>query len=191
MGAPLERDAEYPEHLRDWLADLEARHFWFLSRARLIARAVRRRVSSDGGWLELGCGNGRVLAEVSAAYGGPCAGQDISLRALSNARRNTSATLFLCALESVPLADLAGVGLFDVLEHLPDDRTALEIAANYLRPGGLVLATVPAHPFLWSNVDVAAGHRRRYTRAALVRVVRSAGLELEFCRPFFALLLVP
>jgi hypothetical protein len=50
-----------------------------------------------------------------------------------------------------------------------------------LRPGGLLLATVPAYPFLWSSHDVALGHRRRYRRAEFRERVSAAGFEITLC----------
>jgi SAM-dependent methyltransferase len=188
--SPVPRGAgpDYPDDLRDWVASIEPEHFWFRSRARLIAATVRSRVS-PGGWLELGCGTGYVLAEVARRYPGPCLGQDVSWRALEITRTRTAAPLYWCALDEVPARALAGVGLFDVLEHVPDDVAALKAAAGYLREGGIVLVTVPAHPWLWSQVDEASRHERRYTRRGLVGIMDSAGLRVEFCRPFYASLL--
>lgn len=186
--AAVPGDPRYPDDLREWLAEAEPTHFWFRARARLIGRTVRARVDV-GGWLELGCGTGFVLAEVARRHGGPCHGQEVSRRALEIARRRTSAALYLCPMDGVPVGELAGVGLFDVLEHLPDDAGTLAIASRYLRRGGAMVLTVPAHPWLWSQVDVAAGHRRRYRRDALASLLESAGLRVEFCRPFFTSLL--
>ncbi|MGH9890625.1 MAG: hypothetical protein ACREA0_01300, partial [bacterium] len=61
----------------------------------------------------------------------------------------------------------------------------LRAAAGYVKPGGLVIVTVPAHPWLWSSVDVASGHQRRYRRRRLISTLRSAGLVVECCQPFF------
>lgn len=185
---PVTADPEYPEYLRDWLASIETKHFWFRSRARLIACAVRSWVSA-GGWLELGCGTGYVVAEVGRRYSGPCFGQEVSWRALEIARGRTRAALYLCAADEVPVGDLDGVGLLDVIEHLDDDVSALKVASGYVKKDGAVLITVPAHPWLWSQVDEISGHQRRYGRDALLRAMESAGLRVEVCRPFFGSLL--
>jgi len=181
-------DQTYPEHVRDALAAAEDRHFWFRSRSRLIADVVEAQVG-PGGWLEIGCGTGHVLAEVARRYAGRSAGQDISRHALEVARRRSGAELYLSRPEDIPLRDLAGVGLFDVIEHLDDDVGALRLAASHLRPGGSVVVTVPAHAWLWSQVDEASGHRRRYGRRELMARLASAGLDVQLCRPFFACLL--
>lgn len=65
---------------------------------------------------------------------------------------------------------------FDVIGHLEDDRGALRWIADHLRPGGLFLATVQAHPWFFSRHDVAVGHYRRYT-AASFRAIVPEGFE--------------
>jgi SAM-dependent methyltransferase len=56
----------------------------------------------------------------------------------------------------------------DVVEHLEHDAEALRWIAALLRPGGLLILTVPAYQWLFSDHDRALGHYRRYTRARLV-----------------------
>jgi SAM-dependent methyltransferase len=85
----------------------------------------------------------------------------------------------------VELADLHALrfepGAFDavvcgeVLEHLDDDRTAIGEFARVLRPGGVVVASVPANPWRYDWVDHWAGHRRRYTAAGLAERLTAAG----------------
>ena len=53
--------------------------------------------------------------------------------------------------------------------------------ARVLRPGGYLVAWVPAYEFLWSEHDDAVGHRRRYVRGGLERVLEGAGLHVERC----------
>jgi hypothetical protein len=46
-----------------------------------------------------------------------------------------------------------------------------------VRPGGLVLITVPAYQWLWSNHDVAMHHHRRYVRSQIRQLAEVVGLE--------------
>jgi SAM-dependent methyltransferase len=69
----------------------------------------------------------------------------------------------------MPLAD-ASVDLLsalDVLEHLDDDMRGLREFHRVLKSNGLVLLTVPAYRFLWSEHDEALWHRRRYVASEL------------------------
>ncbi|MEL7157397.1 MAG: methyltransferase domain-containing protein, partial [Actinomycetota bacterium] len=47
---------------------------------------------------------------------------------------------------------------FEVLEHITDDRAALEEWLRRLRPGGRVLFSVPAHQRKYGDADRAVGH---------------------------------
>ena len=78
--------------------------------------------------------------------------------------------------------------MLDVLEHIEADREALVSLASKLRPGGRILITVPAHPWMWSAHDVVNHHHRRYTRRTLRAVVAEAELKLEMMSWFNSLL---
>jgi SAM-dependent methyltransferase len=81
------------------------------------------------------------------------------------------------------------VGVFDVLEHLIEDETALAQMFDAARLGGGLLVTVPQHPFLWSASDQYAMHQRRYSRAELRAKVKKAGFQIERITSFNSLLL--
>jgi SAM-dependent methyltransferase len=79
----------------------------------------------------------------------------------------------------LPFADSSfdGVTCGEVLEHLDDDARAAAEIARVLRPGGLLVATVPAGPGRFDWVDEWAGHRRRYTAEGFARLLREAGFR--------------
>jgi SAM-dependent methyltransferase len=68
---------------------------------------------------------------------------------------------------------------FDVIEHLDDDMGALRTMRECLRPGGILVVTVPAFNALWGPHDVINHHRRRYTRRVLLQRLRAAGFVPE------------
>jgi SAM-dependent methyltransferase len=89
---------------------------------------------------------------------------------------------------SLPFAD----GEFDrivaaeVLEHIPEDTTAIAEVARVLRPGGTLAVTVPRwlpEKVCWAlsreYYEVEGGHVRIYTGDELVGKLRDAGLVLE------------
>jgi SAM-dependent methyltransferase len=77
-----------------------------------------------------------------------------------------------------------------MLEHVEEDDTALAEAYRLLAPGGLLLVSVPAHPWLWGSHDISLHHKRRYRRDELVSKLIGAGFELERCT-FAVSLLAP
>jgi len=80
------------------------------------------------------------------------------------------------------------VALLDVLEHVEEDRASLESIARRLKPGGKILLTVPAHPWMWSAHDVVNHHKRRYTKKGFRQVIEAAGLKVETLTYFNSLL---
>ena len=76
--------------------------------------------------------------------------------------------------------------LFDVLEHVQSDIEMLARLRPRLCPGGHLILKVPAGPWLYSPMDQALGHCRRYDKAGLKQVVTRAGYELVAIRSFNA-----
>jgi hypothetical protein len=78
------------------------------------------------------------------------------------------------------------LALFDVLEHVDDDRGMLGFLHSALGPGGVVVLTVPAHPVLFDDRDELAHHRRRYRRGELRKKLEGAGFEVRLLTHFMA-----
>ncbi len=82
------------------------------------------------------------------------------------------------------------LAMFDVLEHVQDDRGAMRWAAKHLTPGGILVITVPAFQWLWTEQDEAVHHYRRYTPDGLAQVLPEQ-LELLHLTCFNSLLFAP
>jgi SAM-dependent methyltransferase len=195
MTPPSDRPSEggFDARFVELLANVEDRHFWFRARAQLIAGLVRDvapTLPTGFRVLEVGCGTGSVLSKVSEVCRGHLAvGVDAVFEGLVHARRRSgnAARVLQGDARRPPFRDdvrFALVGLFDVIEHIPDDRSALEAAHGLMPPGGILLVTVPASPALWSGFDEAARHCRRYTEPALRAVLEEAGFHIDFISPF-------
>jgi SAM-dependent methyltransferase len=174
----------------DLLAEVEDRQFWFVSRRAVILDALRRHVPdlARRPLYDVGCGPGGLLAYL-AASGVPVAGAcDAFVEALELARRRVDAPFAHVGDDGPPplAPGQRMVGMFDVLEHLDDDEGALRWAAGILEPDGVLVVTVPAHPFLFDEADVLAFHRRRYRRRDLGHRLRRAGFEVRLLTHFMA-----
>jgi SAM-dependent methyltransferase len=70
----------------------------------------------------------------------------------------------------------------NVLEHMEDDRAALKDIYDTLAPGGELLLYVPAFMQIYTEVDRAVGHHRRYTKPELTGKLKDAGFEIKSAR---------
>ncbi len=75
-----------------------------------------------------------------------------------------------------------------MLEHIEEDDLVLNLIHRALLPNGLVLITVPQHPWLWSSVDEYACHVRRYISSELNEKLVSNGFEILFSTSFVSFL---
>lgn len=66
----------------------------------------------------------------------------------------------------------------DVLEHVEDDESEFQHAAQHLRPGGHLVVLAPAHQSLFSEFDKSVGHYRRYSAGDFRSQLRDPTLEL-------------
>jgi SAM-dependent methyltransferase len=117
----------------------------------------------------------RTLPDVEAV------GVDRSPEALGYSRGRGHARLAGSDLTLLPFRSgtFDAVTALDVIEHIQDDRRALEEISRVLRPGGILVATVPAYQFLWGRHDEALHHQRRYRGTELRDLVNATGLRVE------------
>jgi len=83
----------------------------------------------------------------------------------------------------------------NVLEHIEDDQQALSDLHASLVSGGWIAVYVPAHRYLFTQMDHEVGHVRRYTKSELKKKILQAGFEIKVLNyydslGFFATLLV-
>jgi ubiquinone/menaquinone biosynthesis C-methylase UbiE len=168
-------------------------HWWYRGRRRVIRAELDRLPLPAGAHvLDAGCGSGRTLVEL-VRYGGEVSGIELDTGAAELARRRGLGEVQVGRLEELPWDDATFdlITCLDVIEHVPDDVTALVELRRVARPGGWLLVTVPAYQSLWSQHDEANHHYRRYSRAALRMAARSAGWQIQRMSSFNSLLLAP
>jgi SAM-dependent methyltransferase len=166
------------------------RQHWFYRGKRAIVRHWIDRYLSlrpDDLLVDGGCGTGTWLLEVSKAC--RVLGLDDYEESIALARprvEGVGGRVLKTPLDKVDLPDGCAtvVTLLDVLEHLDDDAAALREMVRLVKPGGLVVITVPALRWLWSDWDVCLHHRRRYHRADLLRLCALPEVEVLRCAYF-------
>ncbi len=125
--------------------------------------------------LDLGCGDGSLLAELSHTLTANLAGSDISSEALAIAKRNLPNVRFfqLDLMQTNLDAMYDVIVLSEVLEHIEDDEYVLNAIAPFTRH---VVISVPGGPA--DKVDRRYGHFRNYTGSHLDDKLARCGFDV-------------
>jgi SAM-dependent methyltransferase len=92
---------------------------------------------------------------------------------------------------NLPSNSLRAVGLFDVIEHLKDPTSLLNEVYRVLKPGGILITSVPACNFLFSQYDISIGHFCRYSKKVLHKQLDDIGFEKHLIKYQQFLLTIP
>ena len=151
----------------------------YLLRRRLVLKLLANQ--PRGNVLEVGCGAGALINDL-AHLGFDCTALESSVEAATIARYLNRKQRSIRVFEE---PDPCWTETFDyllsleVLEHIEDDLTALRRWANWLKPGGRLVLSVPAHMSKWNASDVWVGHFRRYEKDPLRNLITEAGFSVE------------
>jgi len=193
----LSSDSGYKDDFFHEFLELERESFWFLHRNKVISQAINLFCRKKGNYLEIGCGTGMVLEMVAQDF--PqynVVASELSSSGLACAiARIPSAQFIQMDARNIPYAnEFDIIGIYDVLEHISEDIEVLANIYKALKPGGILLITVPQHQFLWDSADVFACHKRRYSSKDLITKLNLSGFEIlkstSFVTILFPLMLI-
>ena len=181
------------KYLYQDLFELEEVHWWHIAKRKICLALIKKYVKTRSNFkvLDIGCGTGKNLEEFCKF--GKAFGIDTSIDAIRFCREKRG-------LKNVTLASAQKTGfsydsfdvvcILDVLEHTDDKKTLKEIH-RILKPGGLLLITVPAFNFLWSRWDEVLHHRRRYTRESLSKILHLSNFNVIKISYMYSFLILP
>lgn len=173
---------EFTPDRYEMLVRTEQTHFWFRARRSMVLELIRRFCPEPVETLaDIGCGSGYSLTHLKT-HGKNLLGVD-RLVCLSPHMKTLAPEARLIAgdVQELPLADnsVDMMTSLDVLEHVDDHKMLRELSRT-LKPNSVLFITVPAMPWLWSNRDILAGHKRRYTKTALTQALEQAGFSIKY-----------
>jgi len=137
--------------------------------------------------LEVGCGTADLL-QFFSSKDFDLSGSDYSDVYLDKAReKNLPTKLF-----KADLLDKASWSKYEnqfdtviapeVIEHINEHVMALKTIFYILKPGGVLVLTVPAFNFLYTKQDEKIGHFRRYSKKSICKAIEEAGFHIESSR---------
>jgi SAM-dependent methyltransferase len=175
----------------DQMAQLDDHHWWYRARRKVLAALIERMTDlpKRARILEIGCGTGHNLRMLSQF--GRVDALELDEEARNIAEKRLGHHVMRAPLpEIVEVPDRAYhlIGAFDVIEHIDEDRAALQSIATKLKSGGTFIMTVPAHDWMWSAHDVVNHHKRRYSKRGLRKLIDESPLRLEKIGYFNSLL---
>ena len=175
-------------------ARVEAEHWWFRGRRMLFAAELGGlKIGRNAGVLDIGTGTGSNLRMLREEGYRNVTGIDLNPLAVRYCLAKGFTSVLSGDATSLPFAE----GQFDIvlatdtIEHIDDDRKALQEIYRVLVPGGYAMIVVPAFASLWGLQDIVAHHKRRYRTGDLTEKIRSSGFEIQQVYYFNYLLFVP
>ncbi|WP_274376908.1 class I SAM-dependent methyltransferase [Desulforamulus reducens] len=160
------------------MTEMERNHWWYKGRREIIGTLLSPFLKCGNKILDAGCGAGGTM-EYMLKYG--CVvGVDISPEMVEHCR-NIGLSAYCEGVERLPFENHSFdlVLCLDVLEHLPDERPALHELKRVVRPGGMLVFTVPAFRWLWGRHDELNNHYRRYNFGELINLLKKSNLRVE------------
>lgn len=170
--------------LYDELQRVEQSHWWFRARRHIVWSLVRRYVEGGANRrlqvCELGCGTGGNLAAIADEH--DVFGVECSPHALAYAQNSLGSRVRYGNLPNE--IDLSPnsfdvVLMTDVLEHIKEDAASAIAALRLVKPGGIVVATVPAYQWLYSPRDAHHHHFRRYSKRRFSELWNKSAARVE------------
>lgn len=158
-----------------------AYYWWLVGKYRIVMDQISRHISPRGDLriLDIGCGPGNTLDRLRDF--GQCVGVDYSPDAARFCQERGYSEILVADAQTLPIADgtFDLVVSLDVMEHLENDAIAAKEVFRVLKPGGLLVMTVPSYMLLWGDHDEMYLHKRRYRLPQVRVLVEGAGFQMR------------
>ena len=173
-------DNDHYHIVQDKMALFPSYYSWILSKFRSII---------SGSVIDLGTGKGVIVKEY-LELSDDLTLVDFNPEIVSYLESTYQSTrvfnLDLCSNEWSKALDreFDSIVSLDLLEHIQDEDTFFENVNTVLKENGIFVAKVPAQSSLYSEMDIASGHYRRYDPEDFDKLAEKHNMSVESIKSF-------
>ena len=152
--------------------ELEKQNWWFRTRRNIIFWLFKEyKISSNDRILDYGCGSGFLVGKLQA-IGLDASGVDVSDEAIRVGIGRGVKNLYSLDRVRSHFDDNSFdlVMALDVIEHIKNDKEAIDELSRVLKPNGHLIIMVPAYQWMWGVQDDVAHHFRRYSMGSILKL---------------------
>lgn len=158
---------------------IEREHWLMIGRRMFVKDQISKYLNSEHEVikiLDLGCGSGLFVEELAKA-GYDSHGLDISSESVRFGELKGIKNIGVMDSHKINFVDKTFdvVLTLDFMQHLEDETWVLKEIYRVLKPGGIVVNTIPAYMWMWGIQDIAAHHYRRYTMKNFLKKINGSG----------------
>lgn len=156
-------------------------HFWYKARTNLISNLLTNSLGEhkkNFKILDIGCGTG-IETEIYKKFGEVDAMDKDENISIYLKDKNVNFILADIEKNELPSEHYDCICGFDILEHLAKDEEVVKKLHLSLKKGGYFLFTVPAFNFLFGPHDIVTGHKRRYTKKSITKLLENSSFTLK------------
>lgn len=166
------------------LEKVEKQHWYYAGKREIVRYWLGRTCPRQPRLrlLDCGAGTGAFATEMQAKTE-VVAMDDHQEALLVLRKRLTPGSVVQGSCTAIPFEDncFDALTALDVLEHIPSHHQAAQEMVRVVKPGGLILVTVPALRCLWSDWDVSLHHQRRYSKPELLDLFHDLPVTVDHC----------
>lgn len=174
----------YEEFFDEKDRELYERDPRYVIRRQTIIQYLEEHVPGAASILDVGCGLGDLLAHLPVHY--QIAGVDFSNANVTYTatRIGSRGTVQQASIYALPYPDchFDVVVCLEVIEHIENDAQAVRELHRVLKPGGLLIASVP-YTYYWPDYLKLIGHYRHYNRGSFATLLRANGFAVTHYLP--------
>ena len=167
-----------------WYSNALSSNFWMRWRFQIIKDLLFKYKIKPKKILDVGCGEGVFAEQYFKYFKKRISGCDINVNIKKRIKKkNINFLRYDISKKNKKYKELYDlIFLLDVIEHVNDDKKFLDFCYFHMKKNGFLLINVPASQILFSNYDLAVGHKRRYNKKSLIKLVDQKKFKIQEIR---------